>query len=204
MTRRHLTFLAVGAAVLVLAGRSPLVRADSISNDTATYTLTAPGGLPDPGTSASGPQVVAEVVPTGGVVAPSISSGNPTGTPLTILPDSHGFDQSSLVVGLKDTGTTPDQQLFGLAFNNGGLQPDGLLHFALSIASALSSPPALESLTPGVTITLDKASTPSTPPTGDPTAVNTPEPLSVLVWSLLAGGGLVRARALRRLRLTSR
>ncbi len=195
--RRSPFFPVVASAVLILAGHNSLIRADSIS--TATYTLTAPNGLPNPDPNSPSPQVIAEVIPTGGVVVPPVSTGNPSGNPLNILSDSHGFDQTHLLVGLKDTGTTPDQQLFGLAFNNGGLQPGGMLHFTLSINGALSTPPALESLTPGVTITADTTSTPTTPtPPTDPTPVNTPEPLSVLAWSILAGLGLVRARSVRR------
>ncbi|WP_422927898.1 hypothetical protein [Singulisphaera sp. PoT] len=210
--RRRLCFPAVVAAALALSNSTSLLRADTIS--TASYTLTAPGGLPDPDPNSPSPQVIANVVPTGGVIVPPSSSSNPNSNPLSILSDSHGFDQSQLLVGLKDTGATPDQQLFGLAFNNGGLEPGGVLHFTLSIDGALSTPPDLVSLTPGVTITRDQPAPtgPSTPPPTDPpsvpsdpntnpTPVNTPEPMSVLTWSILAGLGLVRVRAVRKSRL---
>jgi len=199
--RRRFNFPAVVAAVLTISAQTSLLRADTIS--TAIYTLNAPSGLPDPDPSLSAPQVIAEVIPTGGVIVPPASTDNPTGNPLTILPDSHGFDQSQLLVGLKDSGGNPDQQLFGLSFNNGGLQPGGVLHFALSVDGALSTPPALLSQTPGVTITLNSVSPPSTPSDGDPgsSPVLIPEPMSVRTWSILAGLGLVRVRAVRRARL---
>jgi hypothetical protein len=197
--RRCPALIFAASAALVLAGRLTPVSAASTTG-TATYTLTAPDGLPPADPSSSGPQVVAQITPLGSVVPPTLPNGD-EGSPLTILPDSHGFDQANLVVGLKDN-TSPPQQLLGLAFDGSGLAAGGLLHFSLSIDKSLTTPPALESLTPGVTIVSDPT-TPTNPPTGGgPTEVNTPEPLSVLLWSLLAGLGLVRARAVRRSRVT--
>jgi hypothetical protein len=74
------------------------------------------------------------------------------------------------------------------------------LQFSLNVANQ-SSPPQLVSQTPGVSIALDSSTTPNggggTGPTGTvPESV--PEPLSLLLWSALAGVGLIRGEALRR------
>jgi hypothetical protein len=198
--RRCPTLRSVFAAVLILGAWSTAVYAGSAAG-MASYDLTIPSGLPAADPSSSGPQVVAEVIPMGSVVPPTLPGGS-QGSPLTILPDSHGFDQSNLVVGLKNS-TNPSEQLLGLAFDNSGFAPGGLLHFSLNINSSLTAPPELVSLTPGVTINPEVTTTATSTAAGasDPLAHNIPEPLSVIVWSLLAGAGLVRARAARRARV---
>ncbi len=129
-------------------------------------------------------------------------------SPLTVLSGSSGFDQSQLVVALKNTtsSTGTPEQLFGLVFFGQGLAAGGVLNFSLTTDSSLSTPPVLTSQTPGVTITLDAVSssptdTGSTGNSGDGGgggSPKVPEPLSLLVWSALACAGLLRVRAQRR------
>ncbi|WP_406697967.1 hypothetical protein V5E97_03840 [Singulisphaera sp. Ch08] len=208
--RRCLTIQAVFTVVLTMAVRPTSVQADGIiKTETATYSLTIPGGLPDPGpdvenviAGVSLPQLEAKVVPAGGIVPPTLPDGS-QGSPLTIESDSFGFDKDHLVVALNNNPQVdPTDQKFGLVFFNGGLAADNFLHFSLSIDSALSTPPTLEITSPGslqgVTLTaLAKAPDPVTP-APDSGSVNIPEPMSVLVWSALAGFALVRARRQRR------
>lgn len=207
--RRCLTIQAVFTVVLTMAVRPTSVQADGINSGTATYSLKIPGGLPDPGPDVKNvnegvslPQLEAKVIPAGGIVPPTLPDGS-QGSPLTIESDSFGFDKDHLVVALNNNPeVNPTDQKFGLVFFNGGLAADNLLHFSLSINNALSTPPALEITSPGslqgVTLTaLPKTPDPGTPPP-DPGSVNIPEPMSVLVWSSLAGFGLLRARGLRR------
>ena len=181
----------------------------STSTATADYTLTDSSTIGVPGANISGPQVVALITPTGSVVPPTLSNGN-QGSPLTVLPNSSGFDASQLVVALRDaTSSTgqPEQQL-GLVFYGQGLQAGGVLNFALSINSALASdPPVLQSLTPGVTITADSppSSTTTSGVSGNSGSsssssnggvVNNPEPLSVMLWSAVLLGVVARNRML--------
>ncbi|QEH32030.1 hypothetical protein OJF2_04990 [Aquisphaera giovannonii] len=179
----------------------------SASTATASYRLTTSTGISTPSSDIQGPQVIAMVLPPGSVVPPANADGT-QGSPLTILPDSSGFDQSQLVVALKDT-TGADgspEQLFGLVFFGKGLDAGGDLHFSLSINGALASnPPVLESLTPGVTITSDAPASGGSgsgsnpgggsgegPTGGDGTSV--PEPLSMALWSSVLVGIAARRR----------
>ena len=151
--------LLVAALAFSLGSRPMSTRADAVTTSTATYTLTSSAGLPVPGANLSGPQVEALILPPGGVVPPKSSNGTPE-SPLTILPDSSGFDPSQLVVALKNTTSSTGQpeQMFGLVFYGQGLAAGGVLNFSLSTASALNTPPVLVSQTPGVSITLDSPS----------------------------------------------
>src|SRR5262245_49726050 len=177
------------------------------STASATYRLTSSTSVPVPDASIQGPQVVAMVLPTGSVIPPKLDDGT-EGSPLTILPDSHGFDANHLVVALKDatSSTGQPEQLFGLVFFGQGLQPDGLLHFSLSIDKALASnPPVLQSLTPGISIvpdTIPSSNGNGTETSGNGTDVpasnNVPEPISLLLWSTVAGGVVARSRLRRR------
>jgi hypothetical protein len=149
------------------------------------------------------PQVVALIEPAGGVVTPVSSSAV---GPLTILSGSQGFTASGVydyLASTKDTNGKPLQAL-GLSFYGQGLANGGILNFSLNVTNQ-STPPQLVSQTPGVSIALqspDSSSSNTNTGTGTlTTAAETPEPLSVLVWSALAGAGLLRARALRKSRL---
>jgi hypothetical protein len=205
--RRCLTLQAVFTVVLTLAFRPLSVQADGInSTGTATYSLSIPGGLPDPGPDVDHvnpgvvlPQLQADVIPAGGVVPPTQADGT-QGSPLTVESDSFGFDKDHLVVALDKTG-----QQFGMIFFNGGLAADNLLHFSLNVDKALSTPPSLEITSPGslqgVVLKPEEVS-PVTAPTGGGPSASIPEPMSMLVWSALAGLGLLRARGLRRAKLS--
>ena len=152
------------------------------------------------------PQVVALIQPAGGVVTPVSSS---TVGPLTILSGSHGFTASGVydyLASTKDANGNPLQAL-GLSFYGQGLASavnGGILNFSLNVTNQ-SSPPQLVSQTPGVSIALQPSdSSSSSTKTGTGTTITvaeTPEPLSILVWSALAGAGLLRARAVRKSRL---
>jgi hypothetical protein len=199
--------------VVALAAWPVPVRADGI--DSANYTLKVPGGLPNPGPDVdhvtpgvSLPQLEATVIPAGGILPPTQSDGT-QGSPLTILPDSFGFDKDKLVVALNNNPkVNPTDQKFGLVFFNGGLAADNLVHFSLSIDKALgSTPPTLHITDPatlaGIVLSADPTVIHTSGPadtsaTSAPITATIPEPLSVLVWSAMAGFGLLRARGLRR------
>jgi hypothetical protein len=156
--------------------------------------------MPTPGSQVvTPPQIVALVSPVG-IIPPPTSS---TTGPLTILPGSKGFDENHLFVYLGNNpsdGTPITQQALGLSFYGQGLAAGGVLHFSLTVASSLANkPPQLDAVDPTssqplpyITITAD----PSNPVTtgGNPAPESQiPEPLSLLVWSALAGAGLMRA-----------
>ncbi len=190
-------------------------RADQVG--TADYSITFPNGLPAatgaiPGSGSSNiaaPQVVLLVDPAGGVVAPSSSS---TQGPLTILSGSSGFDQSGVYDYLASSSDSNGQplQALGLSFYGQGIAAGGVLNFSLNVTNA-SSPPTLEWVTNGSQTMSPFAPNPamgtaatSTTTTGGSSSssgddpVPTPEPLSLLLWSALAGAGLLRMRAVRR------
>ena len=214
MNRRPLaTTVAAAALALALTARTAPARADGM----ATYRLTTDAAIAAPGANASAPQVVAKIVPPGSVIPPTQTDGT-QGSPLTILSSSTGFDQSQLIVALKDEVTnagSPPDQLFGLSFFGSGFQKDGKLDFSLNIDKSLTTPPTLQSLTPGVSIvalpqTVQPTSTVTTTPTttaaattpttslGAPGGTQVPEPAAVVLWSVVVGAGLLRARGLRR------
>ena len=224
MNRRPLaTTVAAAALALALTARTAPARADGITPNTpgtASYRLTTDAAIAAPGANASAPQVVAKIVPPGSVIPPTQTDGT-QGSPLTILSSSTGFDQSQLIVALKDEVTnagSPPDQLFGLSFFGSGFQKDGKLDFSLNIDKSLTTPPTLQSLTPGVSIvalpqtvqpTSTVTTTPTTPTTtaaattpttslGAPGGTQVPEPAAVVLWSVVVGAGLLRARGLRR------
>ncbi|MGE3820992.1 MAG: hypothetical protein AB7I30_16390, partial [Isosphaeraceae bacterium] len=155
-----LTATAVAAAFLLVMRPAP-ASADGITPNasttgTANYRLTSDSDIAPPADDASGPQVIARVVPPGTVVPPKLDDGSEA-SPLSILKTSSGFDQDRLIVALKDNltnltdGESPEQ-LFGLSFFGDGFEKGGQLDFSLSIDSTVNTPPTLESLTPGVSI----------------------------------------------------
>jgi hypothetical protein len=204
----------LGALLALAFGTQPMFASAASINPNATtatttadYRLTTSTSIPVPDASISGPQVVAMIVPSGSVVPPKLADGT-EGSPLTILPDSSGFDPSHLVVALKDgtSSTGQPQQMFGLVFYGQGLQPGGVLHFALSINSALANnPPQLQSLTPGISIAPDAPPTPTNGGGGNPASgqggAEVPEPFSFVLWSAVVGGAFARIRLARRPRL---
>jgi hypothetical protein len=201
----RLTALVAGL-VFSLGSQPTYVRADQVG--TADYSLTFPAGLPAPGgpspssgsSSIAAPQVVLLVDPAGGVVAPSSSS---TQGPLTILAGSTGFDQSGVYDYLASSTDSSGQplQALGLSFYGSGMAADGVLNFSLNVTN-VNAPPTLEWVNNG-----SQTMSPFTPNPVSGTSVTaatsaddvtaTPEPLSLLLWSALAGVGLLRARTLR-------
>jgi fibronectin-binding autotransporter adhesin len=155
------------------------------------------------------PQVAAVVTPYLGVVQPALTSA--TG-PLTILAGSQGFNSTGVYDYLaKGTENGNPVQVLGLSFYGQGLASKangGILNFSLDVANPSSPPQLLVSPTSGVSIALQTpdSSTGSSGNTGTGTtsgsgnvgALDTPEPLSVLVWSALAGAGMLRSRVLRK------
>lgn len=150
----------------------------------ANYRLTVDSNLaaadPNP-TPDTVPQVILDVTNKGQIAPPLDSKGMATISPLTILGTSSGLDQNHLLVGLKevpgsDGGT---KQMLGLSFVN------------LLPAPTPPTPPAPPVDTPAPPVNL--------PP--NQTGHNTvPEPATIALWSALAVGGLLRARAFRRSR----
>ncbi len=171
--------------------------------------LTSTTGIPVPGANLTAPQVEYLITPPGGVVPPTNSAGTQD-SPLTILPGSTGFDASQLVVALKTTtsSTGAPEQILGLVFFGQGLAAScagGVLNFSLS--TGRNPPPDLTLVGPntyGLPLTLDPTNNSGTSPDGGgrggQSPPNTPEPLSILVWSILACVGLFRVRAQRRAR----
>ncbi|HZW30984.1 MAG TPA: hypothetical protein VFF52_09775 [Isosphaeraceae bacterium] len=223
MVRRCRAPLTMLVAVLALGlGWQPMsTRADSLTNNSNTantatvtvdYTLTSSSAIPAPAGSKPAPgaanppapQITAVVNPVGVVPPPG---GSVTG-PLTILPGSSGFDPQNLAVYLgnfpSDPNATITSQALGLSFYGQGLAAGGVLNFALTIDKSLENmPPQLvvdSSQNPGVSIKLDgvenSSPPPSTPssPAPETSAAKVPEPLSMLVWSILGLATMWRTR----------
>lgn len=208
MIRRRRTPLALAAlaAVAALAGRA---EAASI----ATYQLknnAAAGTAPVS-------QVVAEIQPPGSVFAPASSSASP----LTVLSGSGGFNAAGVTVAI-GTGKLANGdplQVLNLQFDKGGLAPGGVVDFSLNLGANYTGPnptllledphtglaPAgltIAAFTPPTTST-GSGSGSTTPTAGGSTTTpsnNVPEPVSIALWSVAAGLGLLRARAFRRAR----
>jgi hypothetical protein len=184
------------AAALLSAARPTPARGDGLSTTAATtYQLsnTSPAGT-TPVT-----QVVANVIPPGTIVPTS-----PSVSPLTILPGSFGFDQENLKV-LLGAGTSPSGsplQALALDFGAGGFQPGGVLNFGLSLDKTFQGAPELllPATSSGLSITEVPAASTPTPGGGGTTPTQIPEPMSLVLWSTLAGLAWMRVRGLRRAR----
>jgi len=154
--------------------------------------------------------VVTNVIPPNSIAPPS-----PDTSPLTILDGSFGFDPKNLQVFLSPTD--PKVQGLAIKFANGGLAAGGTLNFKVSLDPSVdpSTPPTLQLQSPETDLKLvqlppptppvvvptpNPPSTPVDPPDAAPTISNTPEPVSITLWSTLAGIGILRARAFRRSR----
>lgn len=203
MTLRRLAPLAAFAAGL-LAAASPAAQAAT----TVTYRLVNNSTGATPLT-----QVVASVEPAGSVVAPSADVG-----PLTILDGSTGFDTNNLQVLLGD-GTASDGsplQALALDFGSAGFlgNGQGILNFSLNLdpnykgeAPELVLPATLSNLTitrivnsvpdPGTGGNGGSGNTGGSTNNGGGTPPQVPEPATVVAWSILAAGGLWRARRRR-------
>ncbi len=154
--------------------------------------------------------VVTKVIPPNSITPPDAST-----SPLSILDGSFGFDAKNLQVFLSPTD--PTSQGMAINFANGGLAAGGTLNFKVSLDSSVdpANPPQLQLQAPDTDLKLVSLPAPSlaaipviTPPTmpatpvapPTPTIENTPEPVSITLWSALAGAGILRARAFRRSR----
>jgi len=212
--------LAFGLGWQPMSTRAGTLTNNSNTSNTATvtvdYSLTsssaiaAPtGSKPAPGaTNPPAPQITAVVNPVGVVPPPG---GSITG-PLTIRTGSSGFDTQNLAVYLgnfpSDPNATITSQALGLSFYGQGLAAGGVLNFALTIDKSLANnPPQLlvdPRLSPGISIKLDgvEHSSPTPTTSGSPTpaagGASVPEPLSMMVWSVLGAAGLWRTRLGRR------
>ncbi len=210
MMRRCRTLLAAFTAGLMLAGLTARVSADGIT----TYEVT---------NNSNSPISVVEftVTPSG-----SLASGPPVntqiqGTTFQTDPDpSHPGDSLPLQT-LVGTPNDPSihYDLLALAFTGDSskgystapLEPGQSFHFSLNLGPgkatpvvALYNPPAGNPYQEPAGLTFQVIPPPQsssdshsdTPPPTTPS--NTPEPLSILLWSTLAGAGLRRVRRLRR------
>ena len=216
MIRRRRTSLALAAfaGVAALAGRA---EAASI----ATYQLKNTG-------TAAVTQVVAEIAPAGSI--PSDTAANPFSVITTPSgPDgksvSGGFDMPAAGAPALDTVGTgklangDPLEVLKLQFDTKGFAPGAILNFSLNLGTSSSGPaptllledpttglsPAGLSLVPftAPTTTPSDGLGSTTPTAGGGTTVptaNVPEPVSIAVWSVAAGLGLLRARAFRRAR----
>ncbi len=221
--------LAFGLVVLPMSTRGDGLTSNSNTSNTSTesleYTLTttqsiaaASGAPPAPGSSATTPQILAVVSPV------SIVEPASTGTSaLQIFADSTKYfisnpSQLSVEIGNNpNNGATITTQALGLSFYGQGLAAGNSLTFSLPFAQSVvgNGPTTIPQFTvidpttgqPVSTISikydgLAPVTTTTTPAGGGGTeteAGGTPEPLSLLIWSVLAGVGLWRARGRRTL-----
>jgi hypothetical protein len=201
-------FPALVLAALALAAFAPPTQAADI----ATFQLVNTGTTPIT-------QVDLNVVPPGTIVPPVVGT-NPDGSdqtasPLTITTGSQGFDKNNLVVllgngpgvqdlrllfGQKETtgpdGKTQFQPVLGAnGLPSGELEPGGVLNFSVTLSPTFQGNLhlSLPLTSKGLNIVQYAIDNPGS------TAV-IPEPLSLVLWSSLAGLSLLHARAYRRSR----
>ena len=96
-------------------------------------------------------------------------------------------------------------QEIALLFGNGGLAPGGTLDFKVSLAPGFNSltAPTLTLQAPFANLSTTAPQLLSYTPTvagAAPSPANTPEPMPLALWSVLAAAGMLRARAFRRAR----
>ena len=219
-SRRPTAIAAVLAAVVLSIAVAP-ASASSYSSAYPYYNLTATTDIPAASTSSSGPQLIFSTTP-GSIVAPTAGdafSSQASGTlfgPLFIpnqaIVSADGqthttgssVDLTKLVVAKKSipaSGSSPAQDLFGLALFGNGIKAGDHIVFSLNVADAKNPPVlALDSTSPLTGVTISSAFTlkPDTPPITSPVNGNVPEPLSLAIWSSMIGVGLLRARVLKR------
>ncbi|MDR3635809.1 MAG: hypothetical protein P4L84_18550 [Isosphaeraceae bacterium] len=152
------------------------------------------------------------------------SNPDPTGHPFrlqTVVGTPQDTSQHYVLLDFQFAGAQdksdkgPNNNWTGQNWSNTLLQPGQMVHFTLTpgypgpLSVSLSPDAFIDAGLPGYTsagLTL-KVIKPSDNGGGnndnghhhgDPPPANTPEPLSVVLWSTLAGAGLMRARKLRR------
>jgi hypothetical protein len=212
--------LAFGLGSRPMSSRADsLTSSSGKSTVTLDYTLTtsqaiAPAGPTAPATSSGTPtpQILALDTPIS-IVTPNTTSS--TG-PLQIVADSNGYyfsNPGQLLVGVGNATLNGSQvQALGLTFYGPGLAANSSLTFSLTFDKSIvdGNPPVIPSFTVVDPTTLKPISTyqikydgvdtsgggnpPISPQGGGGGAQNTPEPLSWLVWSALAGAGMWRVR----------
>jgi hypothetical protein len=198
--RRLTPSAAVLATVLWLAAcpapalASRMTATAEAVNGTATFQLVNALGAP------SAERALALILPPETIAPPE-----PSVSPLTILPGSSGFDQDNLKVLLIDgisprTGEEHVGVALGLVFENGGFAPGGILNFQVSLKPGFQGPLTLDLIAPTPdSVAFGEGPPPPGGPDGNPPPPpQVPEPLSVILWSSLAGLGLIRAHAFRR------
>jgi hypothetical protein len=198
------TFLAALAAALIVAARpTPAAAQSTPSYYTQSYTLTVPaGGIPAADVNATPtppPQYIFNLSPTGAIVAPpDPSNSGSTLNPLGTLTDSSGFSPS-YVDALKNDGSQ-----FAISFAAPVTQGD-VFTTTLDINSALQSnpptfvseAPAAGSNLPTISLVPVPAAQVDTSGSSTPQTTDTPEPLSLFLWSALMGIGIWYARRQR-------
>lgn len=216
MLRRRTASWALLTACLILAlGTSPTDASSIVSEKmvngvdqivpagTAGSTMYAYFQVTNPRGSAAGTGLNDLVVST--VVPPNaIQPINASTSPLSIVNGSFGFDQSNLQVFLSPPDATTQQ--IAVLFANGGLAPGGVLDFKVSLDPSYNSmtAPTLTLQAPFADLSATApqlmAYTPTSANAAPAAPASTPEPVSVALWSALAGAGWLRARAFRRAR----
>jgi len=197
--RRYTATLSLAMATLTLA--APAERALGAGTTNFAYY-----DLINNRSTAVNDLIVTNVLPPNAIAPPNAST-----SPLTILDGSFGFDQKSLQVFLSPSD--PNVQGLAIKFANGGLAPGGTLDFKVSLDPNVAGTSAPQLVlqapdtdlklvnmpppSPPVVVTTPIVVTPVTAPSST-TAPSTPEPISLALWSTLAGCGLLRARAFRR------
>jgi hypothetical protein len=169
-----------------------------VPNGTPGSTMYAYYQLTNPRSTPVNDLIVTSIVPPNSVMPINAST-----SPLSIVNGSFGFDQSNLQVFLSPADATT--QGLALQFANGGLAAGGVLDFKVSLGSNYNSttPPTLTLQPPDVDLSPTSPNLMSYTPAfanAAPGATTTPEPMSLALWSALAGAGLLRARAFRRAR----
>ena len=209
MLRRCTASLALLSVALIIASR-PASAASIVSelvsngvdqvvpNGTPGSTMYAYYQLTNPRSTPVTDLIVTSVVPPN-----TVQPINASTSPLAIVNGSFGFDQSNLQVFLSPADATT--QGLALQFVNGGLAPGGTLNFKVSLDPHYNSmtAPTLALQPPDADLSATAPNLMSYAPASAnaaPGATLTPEPMSLALWSALAGAGLLRARAFRRSR----
>jgi hypothetical protein len=180
----------------------------SSTSNVATYSWITSLNLPPITTQSTGPQIQFLVEPYGSLVytPPTVNSAGVTTSPgisplfgkLSVTP---ALDSSNSAVVAVKTGTDSNgqpEEFLGLAFAN-GLKAGSALQASLYYNT--SQPPTLMPFdTPGIstpTISTNSSQASGTEGGGVTPDAHTPEPLSLLIWAVLAAGALARTRFLR-------
>jgi len=143
--------------------------------------------------------VLAGVVPPTAIVPPpSAGPSGPNLGPLTIVKGSSGFDANNLPVITSPPGANPAGIGFDFTTVTDLANPANF-KYSRDPSYNLSNTPSLTLQAPDADLTMFSY-TPTAPNAAPGAATNTPEPVSLALWSALAGAGLIRARAFRRAR----